>query len=259
MPVPSIKEQARIVAILDRFDALCNDLTSGLPAEIAARQKQYEYYRDLLLSFDDCSQLVHVERERERPERRDVIKLLQYVFGYVMLPVNAVADVKRGVRVIKSQLSSTGKYPVYQNSMTPLGYYNETNCPANTAFVISAGAAGEIGFSSIDFWAADDCLYLDCSECVKSRYLYYALQSKQTTILAKVRRASVPRLSRTVIERLALPIPTLKMQENVVSILDRFDALCNDLTSGLPAEIEARQRQYEYYRDKLLTFKELNP
>ena len=73
-----------------------------------------------------------------------------------MLPVNAVADVKRGVRVIKSQLSSTGKYPVYQNSMTPLGYYNETNCPANTAFVISAGAAGEIGFSSIDFWAAEE-------------------------------------------------------------------------------------------------------
>ena len=78
----------------------------------------------------------------------------------------------------------------------------------------------------------------------------------QTTILAKVRRASVPRLSRRVLENLEIPVPPLEEQKRIVAILDRFDALCNDLTSGLPAEIEARKKQYEYYRDKLLTFKE---
>ena len=62
--MPPLTEQNRIVSILDYFHNLCNDLASGLPAEIAARQKQYEYYRDRLLSFDDCSQLVHVERDR---------------------------------------------------------------------------------------------------------------------------------------------------------------------------------------------------
>lgn len=186
-----------------------------------------------------------------------MIKLLQYVFGYVSLPVEAVAKVKRGVRVIKSQLSAKGPYPVYQNSMTPLGYSDERNCTANTSFIISAGAAGEIGYSAIDFWAADDCLYFECSELLKSRFLYYVLQSKKPAILTKVRKASVPRLSRTVIENMVIPIPSLKEQERVISILDRFDTLCNDLTSGLPAEIAARQKQYEYYRDKLLSFKEL--
>ena len=66
IPVPPLPIQQRIVNVLDNFDAICSDLSIGLPAEIEARKKQYEYYRDLLLSFD-CSQLVHVERERERP------------------------------------------------------------------------------------------------------------------------------------------------------------------------------------------------
>ena len=61
------------------------------------------------------------------------------------------------------------------------------------------------------------------------------------------------------IRKFSICIPSLEVQHRIVSILDRFDALCNDLTSGLPAEITARQKQYEYYRDKLLTFKELNP
>ncbi|MCI8677602.1 MAG: restriction endonuclease subunit S [Lawsonibacter sp.] len=183
---------------------------------------------------------------------------MQYVFGYVALPIEAVAQVKCGVRVIRSQLSDKGQYPVYQNSMTPLGYSDKKNCTVDTAFIISAGAAGEIGYSGSDFWAADDCIYFDCSEHLKSRFLYYVLQSRQACILTKVRKASVPRLSRTVIEKMIVSIPPLKEQERIISILDRFDTLCNDLTSGLPAEIEARQKQYEYYRDKLLTFKELS-
>jgi type I restriction enzyme S subunit len=64
-------------------------------------------------------------------------------------------------------------------------------------------------------------------------------------------------LARSVIERVEIPVPPLEEQERIVAILDRFDALCNDLTSGIPAEIEARQKQYEYYRDKLLSFKEV--
>ena len=59
------------------------------------------------------------------------------------------------------------------------------------------------------------------------------------------------------LEKIELPVPPLSEQQRIVDILDRFDALCNDITSGLPAEIEARKKQYEYYRDKLLTFKEL--
>lgn len=75
-------------------------------------------------------------------------------------------------------------------------------------------------------------------------------------IKSRVRKASIPRLSRNVIDNLVIPLPPLEEQERIVSILDRFDALCNDITAGLPAEIEARKKQYEYYRDKLLTFEE---
>ena len=67
---------------------------------------------------------------------------------------------------------------------------------------------------------------------------------------------SVINLSNNDIKKMSIPVPPLPIQEEIVRILDRFDALCNDLTSGLPAEIEARKKQYEYYRDKLLTFKE---
>ena len=75
------------------------------------------------------------------------------------------------------------------------------------------------------------------------------------SIKHKVRKASVPRLSRTVIDKLPIPIPPLSVQHRIVSILDRFESLVNDISSGLPAEIAARHQQYEYYRDQLLTFK----
>lgn len=156
------------------------------------------------------------------------------------------ATIVRGVRVVRSQLSEYGKYPVYQNSMIPLGYYEKSNCPANSAFVISAGAAGEIGYSTVDFWAADDCFYFVCPEQLQSRFLYYALLCQQSYLFSRVRRASVPRLARSVIEGIRIPLPPLPVQEEIVRILDKF--------AELTAELTARKKQYEYYRDYLLTF-----
>ena len=74
--------------------------------------------------------------------------------------LSEIAEITRGIRVVRNQLTEQGEYPVYQNSMTPLGYYEKSNCLANTTFIIAAGAAGEIGFSSVEFWAADDCFLL---------------------------------------------------------------------------------------------------
>lgn len=163
---------------------------------------------------------------------------------------------KRGKRVIKSQLNDTGLYPVYQNSLLPLGFFNEYNCRSGSVFMISAGAAGNIGFSNVDFWAADDCWIFDCSQNLSERFLYYALKNQQNTINSGVRRSSIPRLSRIFIENIKIPLPPLEKQKQIVSILDKFEKLTNDISVGLPAEIEARRKQYEYYRNKLLTFKE---
>ena len=163
--------------------------------------------------------------------------------------VDAVS-IERGKRVVRSQLSISGKYPVYQNSLTPLGYHTDYNYNANTTFIIVAGAAGEIGFSDKAFWAADDCFTVVCPENVLNRYIYHLLLNNQNQLVSKVRKASIPRLSRSAIENLVIPIPPLDVQREIVRILDNF----TELTAELTVELTARQKQYAFYRNKLLTF-----
>ena len=167
--------------------------------------------------------------------------------------VDAVS-VERGKRVVREQLSPNGKYPVYQNSLTPLGFHTEYNNTADTTFVIAAGAAGEIGYSDVDFWAADDCFALVCPQSVSNRYIYHVLLWAQPRLISRVRKASIPRLSRLEIENLVIPVPPLEVQREIVRVLDEFEELTAKLTAELTAELTARKQQYEHYRDMLLTF-----
>jgi type I restriction enzyme S subunit len=167
--------------------------------------------------------------------------------------VDAVS-IERGKRVVRSQLSISGKYPVYQNSLTPLGYHTEYNYNANTTFIIVAGAAGEIGFSDKAFWAADDCFTVVCPENVLNRYIYHLLLNNQNQLVSKVRKASIPRLSRSAIENLVISLPPLEIQREIVRMLDSYTEGVVELQRQLTAELTARQKQYEFYRDKLLTF-----
>ena len=159
-----------------------------------------------------------------------------------------VVTIKRGVRLIKKELKDNAKYPVYQNSLIPLGYYDDYNCEANKTMIITAGAAGDIVYSNTKFWAADDCFYFICNRCLDDKFLYYVLMSQQREIYSKVRKASIPRLPRIVIEKIKLPVPPLEVQREIVCILDNFTFL----TAELAAELAARQKQYEYFRDLLL-------
>jgi len=159
-----------------------------------------------------------------------------------------VAKIQRGKRLVKNELEESGKYAVFQNSMTPLGYYHESNVQSDTTFIISAGAAGEIGYSGVDFWAADDVYYFVTPENLKSKYLYYYLLTQQTKISGQVRRASVPRLSKSAFEKMQIPIPPRSVQKEIVRILDTF--------TELAAELAARRKQYSYYREQLLSFDE---
>ena len=86
-----------------------------------------------------------------------------------------VVKIQRGKRLVRSQLEKSGNYAVYQNSMKPLGYYHESNVKPDTTFVISAGAAGEIGYSDVGFWAADDVYYLLTPDDIKSKFVYHFL------------------------------------------------------------------------------------
>lgn len=167
--------------------------------------------------------------------------------------VDAVS-IERGKRVV-NQLSIRGKYPVYQNSLTPLGYHTDYNYNANTTFIIVAGAAGEIGFSDKAFWAADDCFTVVCPENVLNRYIYHLLLNNQNQLASKVRKASIPRLSRSAIENLVIPIPPLDVQREIVRMLDSYTESVVELQRQLTAELTARKTQYNYYRDYLLSYK----
>ena len=233
IPIPPLPIQQEIVTILDSF----TQLEAELEAELEARRKQYEYYRNKLLNATEVNG-----------------KWLMNGVEVEWKTLGEIVNIQRGVRVVRSQLLENGQYPVYQNSMKPLGYFQKYNYKANTTFIISAGAAGDVGYSKVDFWAADDCFLCLCPDNLKSKFLYYVLLCNQTYLYSRVRRASVPRLSREAIAKIKIPIPPLPEQERIVGILDKFDALVNDISIGLPAEIEARRKQYEYYRGKLLSF-----
>lgn len=170
-----------------------------------------------------------------------------------------VCDILRGKRVTKKELSDEGKYAVFQNSMIPLGHYHKSNVSGDTTFVICAGSAGEIGYSKEYFWAADDVYYFACPNHIISKYLYYFLCTKQSQILRQVRKASIPRLSKQALEKLLFPIPPLRVQARIVEILDKFTQLEAELEKELAAELEARKKQYAYYRDQLLNFLQSPP
>lgn len=173
------------------------------------------------------------------------------------------SEIARGKRVVKSQLNETGNYAVYQNSMTPLGYFSESNVNSGTTFIVCAGAAGEIGYSDSDFWAADDVYYFPSNQILDSKYLYHFLLTQKHKIQSRVRRASIPRLSRTGFAKIQIPIPcpdnpekSLTIQAEIVRILDRFIELTAELTVELTVELTARKKQHNHYRDLLLSFEE---
>ena len=145
------------------------------------------------------------------------------------------------------------KYPVYGST----GIISTTNIPVYSKeqiLIARVGAnAGFVHIANGEYDVSDNTLIVDLKDRVSLKYIYYQLSSMNLHQYAK--GGGQPLITAGQIKELKIVIPTLEKQLEVVSILDHFDALCNDLTSGLPAEIEARKKQYEYYRDKLLSFK----
>ena len=274
--VPSLDVQNRIVNVLDNFEKICSDLNIGLPAEIEAWQKQYEYYRDKLLTFAETGNTILSRAEQSRAEQsRALIKLLQYVFGYAAVSLQDVVKKscsggtpKKGV----SEYYEDGNIPWLRTQEVVFRDICKTECfitesavknsaakwiPENCVIVAISGAtAGRCAINKIPLTTNQHCLNLEVDpEMALYRYVYYCICAKQEELLAKKEGARGD-LNSTRILSLQIDLPALEEQKRIVSILDRFDTICNDLTSGLPAEIEARQKQYEYYRDKLLTFEE---
>ena len=179
---------------------------------------------------------------------------MTWVFGPIRVKLGQVVNLQRGKRLVKKQLTAAGSFPVYQNRLTPLGYFEQSNRVKETSFVICAGAAGEIGYSDTDFWAADDVYTLETSEDISDKFMYYVLLSKQDRLKSQVRKASIPRLSKDAIDKVTFYLPSFTEQERIVSILDNFNTLTTSISEGLPKEIEQRQKQYAYWREQLFNF-----
>ena len=231
VPVPPLPVQEEIVRILDSFSSL----EAELEAELEARRKQYAYYRDELLTFD-----------RER---------------VLVITVGELCDINRGRVMSKGYLEKhRGAYPVYSSQTANngrFGFINSYDYDGEYITWTTDGAnAGSVFYHDEKFSITNVCGLLRIKDSrVRAKYLKYVLDvtAKQYVNTGM----GNPKLMSNVMKQIKVGIPSLAEQDMIISILDRFDKLTNDLSSGLPAEIEARRKQYEYYRDRLLSFDEL--
>ena len=266
MPLPPIDVQKKLVRVLDNFEAICSDLDLGLPAEINLRKKQYEFYRDCLLTFAETGSIISTDRQTER----NIIRLVQYVFGYARIELGDIGKVSMCKRIMKAETSADGDVPffkigtfggepnAYISKKTYEKYKSLYSYPNKGDVLISA--AGTIGRTVIYdgkpayyqdsniVWIAND------ESIVLNKYLFYFYQLQPWVVSTG---GTIARLYNDNICKAKIIVPAIEEQQRIVEILDRFDTLCNDLSSGLPAEIEARRKQYEYYRDKLLSFNKI--
>ena len=168
-----------------------------------------------------------------------------------------MANVFRGEYITKKS-TIKGDIPVILGGQEPTYYINKYNHDGEIVVVARSGvSAGFVSYWNQKIFITDGFGYEEKSELITTKYLYYALKNMESDLNAMKRGAGVPHVSGDALSNVELSIPSIREQKRIVAILDRFDTLCNDLSEGLPAEIEARQKQYEYYRDKLLSFKEL--
>lgn len=242
IPVPPLEVQCEIVRILDRFTTL----EAELEAELEARRAQYEYYRNQLLSYDSLAS-------------RGPVKWVK---------LGDIGTVKMCKRIHKKETADKGDVPFYKISSfggAPTAFISrnqfmeyKSKYPYPKVGDLLISASGTIGrvvrFNGEDAYFQDsNIVWLDHDESIVSnRFLFYLYK----VINWETEGGTIKRLYNARILKQEIPVPSFCEQQRVADILDRFDALVNDISSGLPAEIAARRAQYEYYRDRLLSFPE---
>lgn len=228
IPIPPLPIQQEIVNILDTF----SQLEAELEAELEARKKQYEYYRDELLTFGE---------EVEWKTLGEVCHI--YTGGEA--PPNCIKG---------SIPNDIYKYPIYANGYEVYGFTDSYKISKDAVTISSIGAnTGTIYFRKAYFTPIIRLkVLLPKFDNLLAKYIFYYLSS----IKIYSKKSSVPNMNAAEVKKIKIPIPPLAEQERIVAILDKFDALVNDISAGLPAELNARRKQYEYYRNKLLTFQQ---
>lgn len=247
IPVPPIEVQRAIVEVLDRF----TELEAELETEREARRLQYAHYRDSLLTFkdDDESRALGEVGTFERGRRftkGDVVEAGVPSIHYGEIYTRYGVSAKTAVTEVRADIRGRLRFAK----------------PGDVIFAGVGETVEDVG-KAVAWLGEDEVAFHDDTFRFRSVYLdpaFIAYLSQTAPFQRQkdpmVSRAKVKRLSGESLARIRVPVPPLEEQRRIVAILDAFDALVNDLSSGLPAEIAARRQQYAYYRDRLLTFKE---
>lgn len=178
--------------------------------------------------------------------------------GVEFVELGEIADIVRGQRVTKAELQNDGKYPVVSGGIKPLGFLNKFNREANTITVAQYGTAGYINFIEEKFWANDVCYCIFPKKEISNKFLLYCLMKNQEFIYSLRTNAIPAHLPQKLLSEIKLPVPPMEVQREIVRILDSFTSVTEELMAKLTAELIARKKQYEFYRDFLLSFDELN-
>ncbi len=226
MPVccPPLEVQREIVRILDQFTTL----EAELEAELEVRRAQYEHYRTHLLSYESLA-------------ARGQVRWC------------ALGDVVRICNGRDYKTLSAGDVPVY-GSGGVMTYVSDYLSVGPTVLIPRKGSLDNIYFVEGQFWTVDTIFYTEIGDALHPKFFFHYM--KQMKLSRMNEAAGVPSMTQRKLSSIRIPIPSYEEQRRIADLLDRFDALVNDISSGLPAEIAARRAQYEHYRDRLLSFPE---
>lgn len=220
IPIPSLSEQSRIVSILDTFTSSI----SNLKQQIEERRKQYEYERDLLLDLEGKE-------------------------GVEMKKLGEVLQIKKGDYITKKE-AKEGVYPVILGGKEPAYYIDRYNHVGKAIVISRSGAsAGYVSFWNQPIFITDGFL-IEPKENVLFEFLYYTLKSKQRELHGSQKGGAIPHVTPASISTIKSFFPPLSTQSRIVSILDTFE----QSISNLEEQLAMREKQYEYYRNQLLTF-----
>ena len=225
IPLPPLSVQQEIVRILDKF--------TQLEAELEGRKRQYEYYRNKLLSY-----------EGNEVEWKTLGEVFEIIAGGD-IPKDALSEIE------------TNEYniPILSNGINEKAIYGWTNISKINKPSLTISARGTIGWASYreqPFFPIVRLLVLAPLIEINLRYAYNFMKSIENDY--KVPKVGIPQLTKPMIKDLKIPLPSLSEQQRIASILDKFDTLVNSISEGLPKEIALRRKQYEYYRERLLSF-----
>ena len=245
IPVPPLEVQAEIVRILDTF----TELTKELATELANRKKQYEYY------LNDVFRNVQAEYE-------PMEKYFPFIRnGFVGTVTSFFTDAEHGVRYLEGKNIHNGIISDNEILYVTKDFHKKhirNELKPDDILMVQSGHVGECAVVG-EKYAGANChalIIMSNGGNINSKYVtYYFMSAEGKRKLEKITTGgTIKHILASGMKKVTIPVPPIEEQRRIVAILDRFDKLCNNISDGLPAEIEARQKQYEYYRDKLLTF-----